>query len=287
MTTEEANKPRSSRQVFRRLKPDKATILVILGMLFLGVTLYLFQDDRDQDQFVIQVTSAEREHLADQWLFQFGTEPTQDELDTLIAEWTIEEAMVREARRMGLDENDTIIRSRLRQKLEFLTSDQGETQPIAEIEIRAFFLEHRDLYEIPETINFRHVFFSGEKRENPRQDAEAALQSIDDDNWESFGDPFHLSSSYTDTSYIEIRREMGYRFETAILNATDGEWHGPVTSWYGIHLIHVGQRTPSRPAEYESVREQVKRDLQLQRNDDAQTNYIDEIVAKYRVEIAL
>lgn len=256
-------------------------------MFIFGVVLTVISKLSEEDEFLIRVTQENNEHLADQWVQQFGAAPNDEELNDLIAEWVVEEAMVREARRMGLDENDTIIRRRLRQKLEFLVSDQDLPEPISEDSLESFFESRSDLYATPPKVDFIHVFFSGEKRVNPRQDAERALESIGEDDWESYGDPFVLSRSFSGVTVIDVRRDFGYRFETSLLNAPTNEWIGPVTSWYGIHLIHLKDRSASEPAVFEEVREEVLRDFKLQRNDDAKQKHVEEIASKYRVEIDL
>jgi hypothetical protein len=50
-------------------------------------------------------------------------QPIQQELDWLIEDYIREEVLYREALAMGLDKDDTIVRRRMRQKLEFLTED--------------------------------------------------------------------------------------------------------------------------------------------------------------------
>ena len=49
--------------------------------------------------------------------------PTQAELEGLIEDHIQEEVYYREAMALGLDQDDTIIRRRLRQKMEFITED--------------------------------------------------------------------------------------------------------------------------------------------------------------------
>ena len=49
--------------------------------------------------------------------------PTREELEGLIRDRVREEVYYREALAMGLDRDDTIIRRRLQQKLEFVTDD--------------------------------------------------------------------------------------------------------------------------------------------------------------------
>src|SRR5688500_1327809 len=52
--------------------------------------------------------------------------PTEDELKALVDDFVRDELAAREAAALGLDRDDTVIRRRLRQKLEFLAEDSVE-----------------------------------------------------------------------------------------------------------------------------------------------------------------
>ena len=52
--------------------------------------------------------------------------PTETELKGLVDDYVREEIATREALAMGLDRDDTVIRRRLRQKLEFLVEDSPD-----------------------------------------------------------------------------------------------------------------------------------------------------------------
>ena len=61
----------------------------------------------------------------------------------LIDQYVRETIFYREALAMGLDRDDTIIRRRLAQKLEFLSEDLVATVPPTEAELSAYFTEQR------------------------------------------------------------------------------------------------------------------------------------------------
>jgi hypothetical protein len=68
---------------------------------------------------------------------------------------------------MGLDRDDTIVRRRLRQKLEFLIPDlASQIAPPTEPDLAAYFDQHADTYRGAPTVSFEQVFFD---RERPRE----------------------------------------------------------------------------------------------------------------------
>ena len=64
--------------------------------------------------------------------------PTAEELKGLIDDHVKEEILSREAIKLGLDQNDTIIRRRLRQKMEFLAEDFAATAEPTDAELEAY-----------------------------------------------------------------------------------------------------------------------------------------------------
>lgn len=107
------------RVLLRLLREPLLHFLVIGGLIFL---LYSAVDDtRETPADVIVVTPARIDQLAADFKAVWKQMPTADELDALIEEHVREEVYYREALALGLDRNDTVVRRRLRQKMEFLT----------------------------------------------------------------------------------------------------------------------------------------------------------------------
>jgi len=69
-----------------------------------------------------------------------------------------EEALVREARALRLDEADPLIRRRLVQQMEFLFEESEGGGEITDAEIEAAYRAHRSDYHEPATLRFAHVF---------------------------------------------------------------------------------------------------------------------------------
>ena len=131
---------------------------------------------------------------------------------------------------------------------------------------------------VPERYSFRHRYFSVDRREDARADAEAALTDTT-----ISGDPFMLQRSYAERSGPEIANLFGTEFATALAELTVGGWQGPVRSAYGWHLVEVQKRDPTRLPPLEEVARKVTVDLQSQRRADANQAYYDSVLAKYEV----
>ena len=71
---------------------------------------------------------------------------------------------MREAMRLGLDQNDTIIRRRLRQKMEFLNDSEVQAQSPTTTDLRAYFDANPDQFREDARVSFQQVFLDPERR---------------------------------------------------------------------------------------------------------------------------
>ncbi|MDE0054566.1 MAG: peptidylprolyl isomerase [Gammaproteobacteria bacterium] len=257
----------------------------LVAFLLIGAAIFVVDAWRSGGPDLVHVGPLDIERLQDQWQAQMGRPPTQTELDGLIDAHVREEIFVREARKIGLDDDDVIIRRRLAQKLTFLTEDVALLEPTTETERIEFFQANAERYRISARYSFSHVYFSPDARATPREDAIAAAHQVDETNWRTLGGPFMLRNTFADVSEADVRKDFGARFAEALANLTEDGWQGPVESAYGYHLVRVDQRTPARAPGYEEVKEKVAGDLDAKRREDANARYYESMRSRYEIEV--
>ena len=71
--------------------------------------------------------------------------PTAEELDALVDEHIRDEVLYREGVAMGLDQDDAVIRRRMRQKMEFVADLTADVEP-TDAELKAFVAEHPEWF---------------------------------------------------------------------------------------------------------------------------------------------
>ena len=266
----------------RRLA-DPLLVCVVIGALIFAADAWLGDNTSDR---TIEVTSAQVERLASLWEMQMGRAPSDTELDALVDDFIREEVLVREAVRLGLDHDDTIIRRRLAQKLSFLSDNLAVLEPATEEALRAYFAANTTRYATPAVMTFSHVFFSPERRQDAASDAAAALERFQPDAWRQTGDPFMLGRTYTHASHSRIARDFGEAFLSAIQELpARGQWQGPVESAYGFHLLRVDASTPAVDSNYDAVADRVRRDYDAQRRADANAEHFDALREQYDIRL--
>ena len=95
------------------------------GAILFGIHAWVNPGSADSDTASrqIRIGAGEVRWLAETWERQWRRPPTQEELNGLVSNLLREELLAHEAKELRLDENDTIVRRRLAQKLEFMIQD--------------------------------------------------------------------------------------------------------------------------------------------------------------------
>jgi PPIC-type PPIASE domain len=216
--------------------------------------------------------------------------PTREELQGLVNDYVRDEVLYREARTMGLDQDDVIVRRRMRQKFEFLVEDvAARTGPPTDQELEAYLRQHADKYSEEPSFSFEHIFLSREKR-GASADAEATamLARLSDKgaiNIEKLGDAFLLPSRFEKTSAGETARLFGEKFAKELNKTQLGTWAGPIESSYGLHLVRVNGRMPEVTPSLANVRESVLRDLLSDRRKQELDIQYEKLRARYTVVV--
>jgi peptidyl-prolyl cis-trans isomerase C len=142
----------------------------ILHFLALGAVIFALNAWRERARPMgasaarIEATAAVIDRLRAGYERQFGQAPDADEMRGLVTAHIREEVLCREALALGLDRDDTIVRRRLAQKMEFLTDDIATAAVPEDAVVREFFEKNAERYAKPGRVTFRHVYFSKEKR---------------------------------------------------------------------------------------------------------------------------
>jgi peptidyl-prolyl cis-trans isomerase C len=195
---------------------------------------------------------------------QWKRQPTQYEFNAMIEDRIREEVLYREALALGLDQDDTIVKRRMAQKMQFLAEDVATQQEPTSDELRVWFAGHTDLFMVPARISFRHLYFSSDKRgSSARDDAAKALEGLTTTPQNAaftgaLGDPFMFQDYYAARAPQAIAGEFGSGFAQAVAKLEPGSWQGPIESGYGWHLVFVHSATTGRIPAFEEVETEVK-----------------------------
>lgn len=263
---------------------------LLLGALLFGLYQWLGGPGANASGGEIVITQGRIRNLTDTFTRTWQRPPTADEFDGLVQDYLREEVLYREAVALGLDRDDTIIRRRLRQKLEFVSEDAANAEQPTEQALAEFLAANADAYRIDGVLTFTQVFLDPSKR-GASLDADAArlldvLRSRGDKlDPATAGDSLMLDPRYEQATEDDIARLFGAEFGAALRDQPVGEWVGPLKSGYGAHLVRIEARTPGRAATLAEVRDAVARDWSAQRRQALLDAQYRELLSRYRVRM--
>ena len=261
----------------RKLAGDRLIWFVVFGLLLFGADRLM----QARENNIIKVDLPLVEKLVAQWEGQTERRPNARELDALIEGYIREEILVREAARLGLNQDDIIIRRRLAQKVEFMMADETVDALPDKEALKRFFDDNRTQYDQPETLTWRHVF--AENQAQARQLRSALNQ--DETDWQDKGKPFMLNRQYARQSEVDLSRLMGTQFAAALFQEKAGDWRAPVESAFGWHVVKIDKRHEAQQAVFEPLIERIARDYQKRQRQEALAAAWAELRGRYEVEL--
>ncbi len=263
----------------------------LLHFLLIGAGLFFVyglvnQPDTagDSDQRVV-VTGRRIEHLTTVFEKTWQRPATDEELKGLIDDFVLEEVYYRQALAMGIDRGDTIIRRRLRQKMEFLTDDAASLVEPSDEELATYLAENEDAFRESPVYTFRQVYFNPEKHGDNLQAHVARKLVVLRSGQTDVGDASLLPPSFDRASQQAIDGTFGRGFSRKLDDLTIGDWQGPIRSGLGLHLVLLETHAEGRLPELAEIRHVVQREWSNNRRIAIRRKMNERLLAEYEVVI--
>ncbi len=278
----------SSDSAIRRLLSEPLLHFIVLGGLLFGVYAFRNSDATSGTEQLV-VSSGKIEHLAGLFAKTWQRPPTEAELKGLIDDYVREEVAYREGMSMGLDRDDTIIRRRIRQKLDFVAQDLLDLVEPTEEQLAAFLQKHPEKFQADARLTFRQVYFSIEEHsddlDNRIKDLVAKLQSDRSIDASQQGDRILLEFLQENISAREIQSMFGKAFSDQLVTLELGKWHGPIQSAYGLHAVIVDSREGGTTPPLELVSDAVRREWEHEQRLKLREEFYEKLLEKYDVTL--
>ena len=272
----------------RLLKEPLVHFLSLGGLLFAGYGLLNRSVAPAPERIV--VSQGQLASMRDAFTRTWQRPPTREEWEGLIRDRVREEVYCREAMALGLDRDDTIIRRRLRQKMEFISDDVADQAQPTDAELNSFLQAHPDKFRVEQQFTFRQLYLNPEKHgTNLAGDAAQLLAKLNqpggDAGFAAMGDPFMLDNNFTALSASEITKQFGKEFTAKLGGLQSGHWQGPVESGFGVQLVCISERTDARLPALAEVRDAVRREWDNARRLEANQKFYQDLLKHYTVTI--
>ncbi len=271
------------KHIARLLREPLLHFFAFGGLIFL---LFVAVSGPSPEPTEVIVVGPERiEQLATGFQAVWRRPPTDDELRALINDFVREEIYYREALALGLDRNDTLIRQRLRQKMEFLTDTGADLLEPAAGDLEAHLAANEQTFRRRPRLAFEQIFLGENPAPESIKASLSALQSdpaTDPSQWsERTLLPAQLGLSPPDA----IDGVFGNDFFDRLAEIPSGVWAGPVESAYGVHLVRNIDSVSARMPPLEEVRDAVLRDWKAVKALELRELHYARLKERYAVEI--
>ena len=261
---------------------------LLLGVLIFAV--FKFVSSETSQPGKILITQGRIESLETAFSRTWRRPPTASELEGLIRDYVREEVFTREAVALGLDKDDTIIRRRLRQKLEFVSEDVAAHAEPTDEQLRAYLKEHADAFRGDRRFTFRQVYLDPQRRgANLDRDASQMLAQLRRSGGQTdisvLGDSRMLENEFKALPAREVVKQFGEKFAATLGEMPVGQWQGPIESGFGVHLVSMTERTDGSMPALEDVHAAVRREWINARRLETNEKFYRTLLQRYAVTI--
>ena len=271
------------KRLTRLLREPLLHFFVFGGLIFLLFTAVSGPGPEPVDRIV--VTPERIEQLAKGFQSVWQRPPTDDELRALIADFVREEIYYREALALGLDRDDTVVRRRLRQKMEFLTDTGADLLEPAAGELEAWFAANEQTFRQGPRRSFEQIFLGETPTPENIKASLSALQSDPASDPSSLGERTLLPAQLGLSPPAAIDGVFGEGFFDRLAKFPSGVWAGPVESAYGVHLVRIIDSVPGRLPTLEEVRDVALRDWKTAKTLELRELYYARLQERYVVTV--
>jgi len=272
----------------KKLLREPLVHFLLLGLLVFAGFKVTSRNEAGEPSKIV-VTQAQVESLVTGFSRTWQRPPTTLELEGLIREYIHEEVCTREALALGLDKDDSVIRRRLRQKLEFISDSVASQADPTEEQLQQYLQAHANSFRGEREFTFSQVYLDPQKHgENLTRDinqmlAELRLGSKSDVS--KMGDSLLLEQNFESVPAGEVSKQFGEKFVANLAELPVGEWSGPIESGYGLHLVIVIDRKDGSVPALADVRETVKRDWVNARRSETNEKFYQALLKRYTVTV--
>lgn len=215
--------------------------------------------------------------------------PRGDELVQEVAREVRRELLYREGQALGLD-RDEVIKRRVAEKVEFLATDLAPAPVIEERVVREAYERAGQKYVRPQRVSLRQLLFAGD---DPKLAAEQAHQiyarlksgAIEFEAARAQATPTLLPTTLERADAAALARSYGSDFARRVMGATTNGWLLPFESGFGVHVVEVTEVLPSGPLPFAEAREDIRMDLERQRQEQSVEELYRRLRAKYQVRL--
>jgi PPIC-type PPIASE domain len=257
----------------------------LLYFVLLGVVVFVVDTWLRRDAEVVSVGATVRAELDAELRRTLARAPTQPELDRALADWTTNELLFREASKLGLQENDSVIRLHLATKLKSLVKQRTIVAPPTEAELRASFDAHPERYTRPDTYDVTVVFVA--RGASPEAHAERVKEVLDKlaagSEPKGAGDHFPRGPELKDVLLLQLEQVLKVDLSVALRPENQGRWQ-QVPNARGSYLLRLDHLNSGKP-NFDALKGAIAAEIEVHKREAAFAQFVEELRTQYPITV--
>lgn len=199
-----------------------------------------------------------------------------------------DEELERQAKALGLDSDDAVIRNMLVHNMRLLLSTKGEREPTEE-EVEAYYERERSRFARPTRMTGWHVFFSKDLRRPSAMaaaratKAEIVAKALQPEEAVALGDVSPSGAHFKGQLAHQLAARFGREFANAAESLPEGQWSDPVETPFGAHLLFVEERAEAEAPPLSEIRDRVTAVYKASQRRERLATAMEELRARYEV----
>lgn len=271
--------------VMMKLIKEPFLHFVLLGLALFVLYGLVNESDGNSDENRIVISAGRIDQMNRLFQKTWQREPTPEELKGLVDDYVLEEVYYRQAKEMGIDQDDVMIRRRLRQKLEFLSDDVAAMVLPTDEDLEVYLKANARKFRKDASFSFQQIYLNPELHgDNVKQEAEKQLIMVRKGE-DVRGDRTMLPHRLDMAPSRVVGSSFGLEFAQALNELELGQWQGPVVSSFGLHLVKVDKRVDGRVPDMKEIKPVLKREWSNDKRMAVRKEVNERMLKEYEVVI--
>lgn len=211
--------------------------------------------------------------------------PSKDELKSLIDDYVLEEIYYRQAVAMGIDQDDTIIRRRMRQKLEFLTDDVMLGGDANDETLSKFLQTHPEKFSKDGLYSFEQIYINPQRHKDELESYLTSMAAKLKAGEAVASDSYFIPQKNQGTSAWKVDRDFGAGFSEKLEGLELAVWSEPIRSGLGVHFVRLSERTAGSIPPLADIRDKVEREWLHSQKVEKRSAFNAKFVEEYDIVI--
>jgi len=272
----------SAKSLWATVSREPLVLFAVLGAVLYGAWTAIAP--REKTLVKVEISALRALEKAEEELL--GRPLTKEERVVREEFYVNDEVLLREALGRGLQWSDARVRKRL---LQIMRESLAERLPDPSTsQLQAHFRDNKDRFTVDESATLEQVLFPwGEevKEEETGKALEALRSGQDPELFGASSPPVPRRMGRATRGSLIRTYGLGPEFADAVERLPTGEWHGPLESLRGVHLVRIEERHPPETPKFEELEDYLRQDWIFTRTREIQLERIAEIREKYRIEM--